>query len=144
MGAVSTFHLVAWLVARRPDGAVLLARRDGVSYGAGLWGLPGGHVEADETLAQAAAREGREEVGLRVDPDRLTPLGVTRYVDGPHTGCDFFFLATTWQGEPQPVAECSEVAWHDPADLPEDCLPWLAATLAQHLDPRAWLHESLS
>lgn len=141
---MSTFHLVAWLVVQRPDGAVLLARRAGAAYGAGLWGLPGGHVEDDETLAQTAAREGREEVGVEVDPAALTALGVTRYVDGELRGCSFFYLATTWGGDPQPLAECSEVGWHDPADLPADSLPWLRATLTHQLDPATWLHESLS
>ncbi|GMA89377.1 hypothetical protein GCM10025868_46270 [Angustibacter aerolatus] len=31
------------------------------------------------------------------------------------------------------MAECSEVAWFDPADLPPDALPWLAGTLRTHL-----------
>ena len=42
---------------QRSDGQILLARRSNVSYGNGLWGLPGGHVEDNETLPEAAARE---------------------------------------------------------------------------------------
>ena len=62
------FHLVSWLILRRADGRILLGRRAGVSYGDGLWGLPGGHVDDTETLAQAAAREALEEVGVTVKP----------------------------------------------------------------------------
>ena len=37
--------------------------------------LPGGHYEVrDKSLAQAAARELREEVGIKVDPKKLTLL----------------------------------------------------------------------
>ncbi|WP_407539838.1 NUDIX domain-containing protein [Deinococcus radiomollis] len=138
------FHLVSWLVLRRPDGYVLLGRRSAdASYGAGLWGLPGGHVEDTETLAQAAARETLEEVGLTVDAGTLKLLGMARYVDGGVRGADFFFLATDWRGEPQAVSECSEVAWFSPEALPQDALPWLAATLAHQLGGGAWLSETL-
>lgn len=140
----AAFHLVSWLILRRPDGHVLLGRRsDDASYGAGLWGLPGGHVKDTETLAQAAARETLEEVGLTVDAGTLLPLGRARYVDGGVRGADFFFLATDWQGKPAPVSECSEVAWFSPQALPHDALPWLAATLAHQLGGGAWLSETL-
>jgi 8-oxo-dGTP diphosphatase len=128
-----TDHLVAWAVVRRDDGRVLLARRADVSYASGLWGLPGGHVEDDESLPAAAARELAEEVGLRADAADLELLGVTRYVDGPARGCDFYFLVRRSQGVPHPVSECSEVAWCDPSDLPGDALPWLGRGLRLHL-----------
>jgi 8-oxo-dGTP diphosphatase len=130
---VRTDHLVAWVVLRREDGHVLLARRANVAYSSGLWGLPGGHVEDDETLAAAAARELLEEVAVRVDVTALEPLGVTRYVDGDARGCDFYFLARAWLGEPVPTAECDEVRWCDPEALPDDALPWLPASLRRHL-----------
>jgi 8-oxo-dGTP diphosphatase len=141
------FHLVSWLIVRRSDGQVLLGRRTG-SYGTGLWGLPGGHAEDSETLAQAAAREAQEEVGVSVASSTLVLLGMSRYVDGGVRGADFFFLASAWQGEPTPVSECSEVGWFDPFDLPPDALPWLQATLKRQLSMITtrgeWLTETLS
>jgi 8-oxo-dGTP diphosphatase len=136
-----SFHLVAWLVVERGDGKVLCARRSNVGYGAGLWGLPGGHVEDDEHLAQAAAREAFEEVGIEVDPSSLVPLGVTRYVDGDFRGADFFFAARSWTGEPRALSQCSEVGWFLPDALPGDALPWLARALCVHLLDGTWLDE---
>ncbi|MFC4453281.1 NUDIX domain-containing protein [Deinococcus sonorensis] len=137
-----TFHLVAWLVAQSPDGRVLLARRSGVSYGEGLWGLPGGHVEPREMLAQAAARETAEEVGLTVDPGELQPIGVSRYVDGGTEGADFFFRTAQWDGEAHPRSECSEVGWFAPDQLPHDTLPWLPGLLTRLLAGE-WYSETL-
>jgi 8-oxo-dGTP diphosphatase len=46
-----------------PEGRVLLVER-GKPPGVGLWTVPGGRLEPRETLAQAVAREIREETGL--------------------------------------------------------------------------------
>jgi ADP-ribose pyrophosphatase YjhB (NUDIX family) len=49
---------------------VLLCRR-AHAPAFGLWNAPGGFMEENETLEQAAAREAFEESGVRVDPDAL-------------------------------------------------------------------------
>lgn len=58
------------------DGKVVMVRR-AINPGKGLWVFPGGYMDADETVEQAAMRETLEEVGLTV---RLTKLvGVYSY-----------------------------------------------------------------
>ena len=138
-----SFFLVAWLVVLDPAGRVLLGRRSGVTYAEGLWGLPGGRVERGEALTHAAVREAAEEVGLQVDPDRLSPLGVARYDLGEAHGVDFLFVARVWEGEPAPLENTSEVGWFHPGALPPDSLPWLADVLDTHLRAGVWLSEQL-
>ncbi|BDP40874.1 hypothetical protein DAETH_08430 [Deinococcus aetherius] len=138
-----TFHLVVWAVLLDPAGRVLLGRRAGVAYGEGLWGLPGGHVERGEGLAEAAAREAREEVGVGVSPASFRPLGVSRYDLGGVAGADFLFAAREWEGVPHPVLQTSEVAWFAPDALPPDTLPWLPGVLAAHLLRGTWLSEQM-
>ncbi len=55
------------------EGKVLLVRR-GSEPMKGRWTLPGGLVEVGETLAEAVAREVREETGLIVEPVELVEL----------------------------------------------------------------------
>lgn len=51
------------------SGRVLLVKR-GKSPGKGLWALPGGHVNVNETFYQAALRELKEETKIKV-PDKV-------------------------------------------------------------------------
>ena len=139
---MTDFHLVAFVVLRRGE-EILLARRSGVSYADGHWGLPGGHVEAGEPLVVGAARETLEEVGVTVDTDDLSPVGMCRYEQGRSAGLDVFFTATVFTGEPRAVSECDAVRWCRPEDLPEPVVPWLPATLRRHLGEGAWYDEML-
>lgn len=51
------------------SGHVLLVKR-GQSPGKGLWALPGGHLNINETFIQGAMRELKEETGIKV-PDKV-------------------------------------------------------------------------
>ncbi len=51
---------------------VLVTRRPLDAHLGGLWEFPGGKVEHDEGVVEAAARELAEETGLRVNPSQLT------------------------------------------------------------------------
>jgi 8-oxo-dGTP pyrophosphatase MutT (NUDIX family) len=63
--------VVRALARSRSGGYVLLRRAPGDRF-AGRWELPGGSVEADESLERALARELREEAGLApLTPPRL-------------------------------------------------------------------------
>jgi ADP-ribose pyrophosphatase YjhB (NUDIX family) len=54
-------------------GEVMLIRR-GIEPGQGLWAQPGGFLEIDETVRDAAIRETLEETGLRVEPGAMLGL----------------------------------------------------------------------
>ena len=52
--------------------AVLLRR--GIEPGYGAWAQPGGFLEVDETLGEAAVRETLEETGLLIEPGEIVGL----------------------------------------------------------------------
>jgi len=54
-------------------GEVMLIRR-GIEPGRGRWAQPGGFLEIDETVREAAVRETLEETGLRVEPGAIVGL----------------------------------------------------------------------
>ncbi|MGC9523488.1 MAG: NUDIX hydrolase [Anaerolineae bacterium] len=57
-------------VAIIEDGRVLLTKRDDVE----AWALPGGRIEAGESVVEAACREALEETGLEISVTRLVGI----------------------------------------------------------------------
>ncbi len=97
------------------DGRVLIAHRTRPPQ---LWSLPGGAVEAGETLVEAAARELREETG--VEAEFLGYAGhrevILRDSAGAVTGhyVVLAFAARWHAGEARPGPEALEVRWIEP------------------------------
>src|SRR5579872_4622457 len=75
--------------------SILLGKRANTTYWDGSYGLPGGHGEDRETMAQGCAREAKEELGLDIDPKDLKLVLVqSRWCDdknGPHARIGFYF-----------------------------------------------------
>jgi len=66
-------RLVATTIPVNEAGEAVLIRR-GVEPGYGSWAQPGGFLEVDETVAEAAMRETLEETGLLVEPGLILGL----------------------------------------------------------------------
>ena len=112
--------------------AILLIRR-GRAPGAGEWSLPGGRVEAGETLAEAVVRELVEETGLEGVCDTLVGW-VERIGDDYHfVILDFAVTMLELDADPVPGDDAAEAAWiplHAVAELP--LVDGLAEFLHEH------------
>jgi ADP-ribose pyrophosphatase YjhB (NUDIX family) len=87
-----------------------------------MLGIPGGHLEEDETARQAAVREIKEELGLKISPDRLV-FYATGSVRTTHEYIYQEFFVNLTDSEQPTNAEpekCSELVWCDPKNLPDD------------------------
>ena len=100
----------------RHNGQLYIQQRLPDDIWGGLWEFPGGRLEADETPAQAAAREVAEETGWLLG--ELAPLQTvvhhyTRYRVTLHG-----FVGTLPADAPPPtLTAASQYAWVTPADL---------------------------
>jgi 8-oxo-dGTP pyrophosphatase MutT (NUDIX family) len=94
----------------------------------GAWGLPGGKVESNETLIQAAERECQEELGFVPDYHSLAP--VEKFTSADDAFCyHTFFAAVDHEFRPELNREHTGYAWIDAATTPRPMHPGLWNTL---------------
>jgi 8-oxo-dGTP pyrophosphatase MutT (NUDIX family) len=125
------------------DGERVLLQRES---GFGRWCLPGGSCEEGQTFASAAAAELREETGLVVDEDALTPFAclsdpavhVLRYPNGDRVhSFAMCFEARRWHGELRPEpGEVEELEFFELGALPAPMNPPTVVVLGLYAEFR--------
>lgn len=101
----------------RRNGQVLLCHRhpNRTNY-PDVWDLPGGHIDADETMAEALVRELVEELGVRIKAPEPFPWEMVHF-DGVELN---IFIVDRWEGEPWNAApdEHDELRWVGLGNVP--------------------------
>lgn len=137
VGARTNFQVVpaAYIVMRRGE-QVLLQLRANTGYMDDHWAMAAaGHVEADESVYDAAVREAREELGVMIGAPDLTPLCAMHRTHGNHhwidERVDFFFSCTRWSGEPRLLEtdKAADLQWFGLDALPQPVVPHELAVL---------------
>ncbi|MCU0599521.1 MAG: NUDIX domain-containing protein [Desulfobacterales bacterium] len=135
VGAARLFVPGVRAVITDKTGDILLQRRTD----SGLWGLPGGSVELDETVLEALKREILEETSLNVID--AEPMGVYCgpgqkfvYPNGDQVQCfAIAFIVTKWSGHPQAdQMEGSETRFFPISYLPENLVPIHRQTIVDY------------
>ena len=97
---------------------VLLVKRKNDPY-KGQWALPGGFVEEDEDLPDAAARELEEETGIRAAVLRQVKAFGKPGRDPRGPTVTIAYRGRVEYTEPRAATDAAEANWHPLNDLPE-------------------------
>jgi len=122
------------------DNKILLGKRQNV-FGAGSWGLPGGHVKEGEGIIECAKREVMNEVNITI-----TKLEVLEVSDLIHPDIDYQlievgYISKDWEGivELKEHKYCSEWKFFSLDSMPSD----IYVAHRQILDKLIRLHRKL-
>jgi ADP-ribose pyrophosphatase YjhB (NUDIX family) len=125
-------RLVVTAIPVTDSGEIVLLRR-GTEPGLGSWAQPGGFLEVDETVTEAAIRETFEETGLLVEPGEIIGL----YARLEAAVIVLAFEARIVGGAARPSAEASEIVAFRPEALPWAGIAFKTTRWALH----DWIHR---
>jgi 8-oxo-dGTP diphosphatase len=121
------------LVLKKADKILLYRRNIPHKIAFGSFALPGGTVENDETVKQAACREAAEELGISINEKDITIVHVLRlrekYDSATQATQQILFLyfaeINVWIGEPQNLEphKHSDLTWFARDNLPKNLFP---------------------
>jgi 8-oxo-dGTP diphosphatase len=109
------------------DGDLLLGRRAGTGYGDGAFEPPCGRLAERETLVEAAVRVAAAQMGVALDPARISLAHVLHDVSGAGRMA-FFLTADGWADEACPIPPApgtrsySDFGWYPLTDLPANMI----------------------
>lgn len=114
------------------EGHILLLRRYNTGYEDGRYSVVAGHLDAGETVTQAAVREASEEVGVTLCPPDIQVVHVMNRKSKDER-IDFFVLVGRWDGEVANAEpdKCDHLAWFPLEALPANTIPYVRYAIGQ-------------
>ena len=108
------------------DNQILLLRRANTGYRDGQYSVPAGHLNGGEKASVATAREGKEESGVEVNPDKLK-IAHIMHRNSETERADYFFTTDAWEGNPEITEpdKCDDLSWFSLDQLPDNMIPYV-------------------
>ncbi len=113
--------IAAGVIAERADGKIALVLR-GENPGKGLWSLPAGFMEIDETVEEAARRECREETGLEIALGDLWGVWSFHHQPKDTSGVLVLYTARVIGGTMRAGSDSVQVQFFAPAEITDEML----------------------
>lgn len=114
-----------YLIIKNEKGEILLQRRQGTKLWSGFLALPAGHIDEGENAYEAAIREAKEELDIKISiKDIVDTFVVNRKNKSLSPYFDVYFEISKYTGtikinEPE---KCSELVWSELNNLPNDMI----------------------
>lgn len=102
---------------------ILLGKRIGKSYRAGMYGVPGGRIMRGESVILSAKRELKEETGLTAKT--LNFIGIVNDNQRKRTFIHMVFVCKAFGGKVTTLEpdKCEEWKWFELEKLPKNIMP---------------------
>ena len=105
---------------------ILLLRRFQTGFEDGKYSFIAGHVDGNESMTEAMAREAKEEAGIIIDPGKLKHTLTMHRKHNGHETIQCYFKAEDWIGEPKNVEpdKCDDMQWFSIDKIPQNIVSW--------------------
>lgn len=98
------------VILHSPERKVLIGRRGPQAKYGGLWCLPGGYIEFEESFIATVHRELREETGLKINIEGVINV-VSNLLDDHHHTLVIVMLGTVREGMPVAGDDLDQLRW---------------------------------
>lgn len=125
------FRAAVYLIMRE-ENKVLLIRRFNTGWMDGMYSLPAGHIDGNETVQTAMSREAKEEINLDILPEDLSVLHIM-HRKSDYEYFDFFLETKKYTGilKNNEEDKCDEIKWFSIDSLPENTLTYVREAFKQ-------------
>lgn len=124
------FYAAVYLIIKK-ENKILLMRRFNTGWMDGMYTLPAGHIDGNETAQIAMAREAKEEINITILSEDLEILHTIHRKSKDREYFDIFLEAKNYNGEIKNNEEnkCDDLKWFDVDSLPENTLSYIKEAL---------------
>jgi len=112
----------------REGAKILFGLRKNTGFSDGMYHLPAGHLEDNETILTGTAREAKEELSIDIDVPDLELVHTMHQRSGR---VSLFFEVARWSGEVTNAEpdKCERLSWIASDRLPPNLVPYARAAL---------------
>ena len=120
---------------------VLLLKRANTGFQDNMWSVPAGRLDDGESFAEAAIREVKEEVDVKLMPADLSMPLIMHHKDTRGERIYIFYIARSWQGTPKNMEpdKCDTIKWFNINNLPNDIINHVSDALTGILNGKNYI-----